>query len=273
MLVLLVARMAGFREDRHIQLATVIEFLHTATLLHDDVIDGSMLRRRRQTVNAKWGNSASVLVGDFLYSRAFQVMVDIGDLRVLQLLSESTNIIAEGEVMQLAHMGDADLGEENYREIIRRKTAMLFQASSHTAAVLSGIRAKDELAMRDYGLHLGMAYQLVDDVLDYCGDTKSFGKNIGDDLAEGKLTLPIIYTLVHGDRQQRSLIRYAIEHRDLSCLDDLTKAMNAVGALDYTKAAARHECDKAIACLAQQPDNAYRRALEDLAAFVVQRQY
>ena len=192
LLVLLSANACGYNGDKHINLATVIEFLHTAMLLHDDVVDASDLRRGRKTVNATWGNPASVLVGDFLHSRAFEMMVEIGNMRVMEILSNATNTIAEGEVQQLTHVRNPNLAEAAYIEVIRRKTAMLFQAASHSGAVLAGATQAQQDRLRDYGLHLGLAFQLIDDVLDYEGSTADLGKNVGDDLAEGKVTLPLI---------------------------------------------------------------------------------
>jgi len=273
LLVLLVSKLFRYAGEQHIKLAAAIEFLHTATLLHDDIIDKSKLRRNQPTVNVKWGDSPGVLAGDFLYSRAFQIVVDIGEIRILQLLSEATNMIIEGEIMQLTRAGDVSMKEEHYREIIHRKTAILFQAAAQTAAVLNGIPISHELALRNYGMHLGMSYQLVDDMLDYYGDTAAMGKNLGDDLAEGNLTLPIIYTLSHGNREQQAITRHAIESRDISCLDEVAAAIRDCGALNYTQAAAEHEYKQCMACLTQQPCNRYHKALEQLSEFVLYRKY
>ncbi|MEJ2131301.1 MAG: polyprenyl synthetase family protein [Gammaproteobacteria bacterium] len=271
LLVLLAARCCGYAGRKHITLAAVIEFLHTATLLHDDVIDHSELRRGRATVNALWGNSPSVLVGDFLYSRAFQMMVEIGDMRIMEILSEATNVIAEGEVMQLDHAGDPGTTEERYREVIRAKTAMLFQAAAHTAAVLTGDDASILCALRDFGLHLGMAFQLVDDMLDYSGDTAVMGKNVGDDLAEGKATLPLIFAMRCGASEDARLIREAIRARSAAHLDQVFNAVRRSGALEYTHQMALAEKRRALRCLDALPDNHYRDALANLAEFTVSR--
>lgn len=271
LLVLLAARCCGYQGATHITLAAVIEFLHTATLLHDDVIDHSDLRRGRATVNALWGNSPSVLVGDFLYSRAFQMMVEIGDMRIMAILSGATNVIAEGEVMQLDQAGDPGTSEERYREVIRAKTAMLFQAAAHTAAVLSGRDGPEGCALKDFGLHLGMAFQLVDDMLDYCGDTAVMGKNVGDDLAEGKATLPLIFAMRCGCSDDARLIREAIRERSATRLEEVFNAVRRSGALDYTHQMATAEKLKALECIEALPDNVYRDALASLAEFTVSR--
>ena len=271
LLVLLAARCCDYSEGRHITLAAVIEFLHTATLLHDDVIDHSELRRGRATVNALWGNSPSVLVGDFLYSRAFQMMVEIGDMRIMDILSDATNVIAEGEVMQLDHAGDPGTTEERYREVIRAKTATLFQAAAHTSAVLTAHDALVVDGLRDFGLHLGMAFQLVDDMLDYCGDTAVMGKNVGDDLAEGKATLPLIFAMRCGRSDDARLVREAIRERSAVHLDEVFHAVRRSGALDYTHQMASVEKSRALACLEALPDNLYRDALANLAEFTVSR--
>jgi octaprenyl-diphosphate synthase len=271
LLVLLTARASGFQGSTHIPLAAVIEFLHTATLLHDDVVDQSDLRRGRNTANALWGNAPSVLVGDFLYSRAFQMMVGLENMKLLQILADATNVIAEGEVMQLMNINDARVTEAQYMDVIRCKTAMLFEASTHTAAVMSGVDSGTEQALKEYGHHLGMAFQLVDDLLDYDGDSEAMGKNLGDDLAEGKPTLPLIFTLVEGSPEQKTLVRDAIEQGGLDKIEEVVTAVRACGALNYTAQRAREESDKAIACLKKLPASEHRDAMEDLARFAVAR--
>ncbi|WP_257288099.1 octaprenyl diphosphate synthase [Endozoicomonas sp. SESOKO2] len=273
LLVLLTARATGFRGHDHISLAAIIEFLHTATLLHDDVVDQSDLRRGRDTVNALWGNAPSVLVGDFLYSRAFQMMVGLDNMKLLRILSDATNIIAEGEVMQLMNINDASVTEEQYMDVIRCKTAMLFEASTHTAATLSGVDSEVEQSLRDYGHHLGMAFQLVDDLLDYEGDSEDMGKNLGDDLAEGKPTLPLIFALSEGTPEQKALVRDAIEQGGLDKIDQVVEAVRSCGALNYTSLKAREQSDKAITCLQALPDSEFRDAMEDLARFAVARTF
>lgn len=271
LLVLLTAKALAYQALGHIQLATIIEFMHTSTLLHDDVVDSSDLRRGRSTANAKWGNAPSVLVGDFLYSRAFQMMVDLGSLPVMAILSHATTVIAEGEVMQLMNARNPDISEAQYMEVIRSKTAMLFQASSHAAAVLAGADQAVEHAMRDYGLHLGMAFQLVDDVLDYRGDVKEMGKNVGDDLAEGKPTLPLILTMQQGTEDQRQLVRQAIRKGGLEHLEQILAAVEACGALEQTMDRARDHVRQAQECLNLLPPSAHREALEHLARLAVDR--
>lgn len=272
-MVLLIAGLFSYKGDKHIQLAAVMEFLHLATLLHDDVIDESNLRRNRPTVNSKWGNSPSVLVGDFMYSRSFQMAIDIGDMRILKLLSEVTNLIIEGEIMQFTYIGNTKIDEKTYRRIIYHKTALLFQASAHATTILSGGTSASELELRDFGKNLGIAYQLVDDALDYCGDTISMGKNIGRDLSDGKLTLPIIYTISNGTKKQREVVLHAIENRDLTCFQEVVTVIQDSGALEYTLKEAKVAHSNSVACLSNQPNNHYRQALEKLADFVLQRKY
>lgn len=283
LIVLLGARACGATGNGHIRLAAIIEFLHTATLLHDDVVDRSGLRRGRATANALWGNAPSVLVGDFLYSRAFQLMVELENLDVMAILADATNVIAEGEVLQLANVGNSDLSEDSYREVIRCKTAMLFQAAAHSSAVLglSGNHGDkpepdDSTAaniehLRDYGLHFGVAYQLIDDWLDYAGDSEVMGKNVGDDLAEGKATLPLIYTIANGQSADARLVRDALESKCSDQLDAVCAAVARSGALDYTKAQACKASDMAIEALLELPENPYRDALEDLARAAIAR--
>ena len=253
------------------KLATIIEFLHTATLLHDDVVDTSNLRRGRSTANAKWGNAPSVLVGDFLYSRAFQMMVDIGSVPVMKVLSDATNIIAEGEVFQLMNCKNPDVSEQAYFEVIKNKTAMLFQAASHSAAILAGADNTNCEALKNFGLELGLAFQLVDDMLDYIGDTETMGKNIGDDLAEGKPTLPLIYAMKHGSEAERKLIRTAIRNGDTSKINDICKAVTNSGALSYTENAAKSCYQKAVDSLSPLPDSNFKEALLGLAKLAIYR--
>ena len=271
LLVLLGARALGYQGNDHMKLAAIIEFLHTATLLHDDVVDRSDLRRGRATANHLWGNAPSVLVGDFLYSRAFQLMVELGRLDIIGILSDATNVIAEGEVQQLANVGNADISETNYFDVIRAKTAMLFQAASHTAAVLAAHEAKHIVALRNYGLALGLAYQLVDDWLDYAGDSSVMGKNAGDDLAEGKMTLPLIHTLRHGSSSDRALVREAIETRSNASLGEVIVAVKQCGALERTRNEAEVNAQRAIDLLNDLPNGKYRDALADLSRFCVSR--
>lgn len=273
LLVLLTARACGYNGYNHVPLAVIIEFLHTATLLHDDVVDQSDLRRGKDTVNALWGNAPSVLVGDFLYSRAFQMMVGLESFKLLHILADATNVIAEGEVMQLMNINDADVTEDDYMEVIRCKTAMLFQASSQTAAVLSKASPELEKDMADYGNHLGIAFQLVDDLLDYNGDAETMGKNLGDDLAEGKPTLPLIYTLRHGTSEQKALVREAIEQGGRDNIAAVVEAVRSCGAVQYTAAKAREYTAKAKRCLNLLPEGEYRSAMADLADFAVVRSH
>ncbi len=273
LLVLLCSLACGYKGRDHIKLATVIEFLHTAMLLHDDVVDDSDLRRGRKTVKAAWGNPPSVLVGDFLHSRAFETMVEIGNMRVMQILSRATNVIAEGEVQQLCNLRNPDTSESNYLDIISRKTAMLFQAAAHSGAVLADASSKTEKALRDYGLHLGIAFQLVDDLLDYGGNTGELGKNVGDDLAEGKVTLPLIVAMRNGDEKQRAFIRQAVLSGGLENLDSIMKVVNATGGLSYTTELADRERDQALACLDEVGSSAYKDAMAALINFVIDRRY
>ena len=255
------------------ELAAVIEFIHTATLLHDDVVDESSLRRGRKTANAEFGNAASVLVGDFLYSRAFQMIVEAGSLRVMKVLADATNTIAEGEVLQLLNVHDADTDEENYLRVIRYKTAKLFEAATQVGAILGGASTSVELALAEYGMHLGTAFQLIDDVLDYSGDLHETGKNLGDDLAEGKPTLPLIYAMRAGTPAERELVRHAIEHGGKSDLEGVVAAIHRVGALDYARERARAEADAATARLTHLADSACRDSLLQLAHFSVERKF
>ncbi len=272
-LVLLSAGAMGYVGEHHYELAAVVEFIHTATLLHDDVVDESNLRRGRETANALFGNAASVLVGDFLYSRAFQMMVGVGQMRVMEGLSDATNIIAEGEVLQLMNCNDADITEADYLRVIRYKTAKLFEAAVRLGGILGRADAATEQALADYGMHLGTAFQLIDDVLDYSGDNETIGKNVGDDLAEGKPTLPLLYLLKHGTAEQAKLVRYAIENGGMTVFEPILAAILSTGALDYTREQAQAEVDLAIRAIECLPDTVYKQQLIRLAEFSVSRSY
>ena len=259
-------------DDKHCTIAAIIEFIHTATLLHDDVVDESNMRRGRETANALFGNSASVLVGDFLYTRSFQMMTKLGDMRIMDILSDATNIVAEGEVLQLMHCNDPDTTEESYLQVIYCKTAKLFEAATRLAAVITKQDSAIETAMADYGKYLGTAFQLVDDIMDYTADAKEMGKNVGDDLAEGKPTLPLLYAMAHGTDEQKQLIRNAIEHGNgMEYLDDILTAMKQTGALVYTQKKAEIEADKAINALSILPESDYKKALVALAHIAANR--
>lgn len=272
-LVLLSARAFGYKGDEHINLAAIIEFIHTATLLHDDVVDASAMRRGQATANQRWGNEASVLVGDFVYSRAFQMMVKTDSLRVMEILADTTNTIAEGEVQQLLNRQNPETSEENYMMVIRNKTAKLFEAGAQLGAVISDQSEEYEEAMRCYGLHLGNAFQLVDDALDYSSSSSELGKNVGDDLAEGKPTLPLLYALWNSNEQQASIIRGAIENGGLDVIDPILAAIKQTGAIEYTQNKAREEAEAAINCLEGLPQSEYLNALKTLAKFSVLRTY
>ena len=272
-LVLLSGGVCGRITPQHHLLAAVIEFIHTATLLHDDVVDDSGMRRGKATANTLFGNAASVLVGDFVYSRAFQMMVGVSSMRVMEVLADATNIIAEGEVLQLLNCHDADISYDSYLQVIHYKTAKLFEAATRLGAILCNTSANDETAMAKYGMHLGTAFQLIDDVLDFTGDSAEIGKNLGDDLAEGKPTLPLLYAMRNGNAEQSKIIRHAIEHGGL---DDLVQVMDAVrttGALTYVTNMARIEADAACAAIAGMQDTNYRKALVELASFAVNRTF
>ncbi len=273
LLVLLSARALNYSDTKHVDLAAIIEFIHTATLLHDDVVDASEMRRGQETANAVWGNEASVLVGDFLYSRAFQMMVDVGDMRIMEIMSKATNVIAEGEVLQLLNCGDASTTEERYLEVIHFKTAKLFEAACQVGAVISNSSAKIEKAMADYGMYLGTAFQLIDDVLDYSATAEEMGKNIGDDLAEGKPTLPLIYAMRHGTPAEASVIKNAIESSGIENIDAVIETIHSTGALIYTTAAAQTEAEKAAEAIRLLPASPYRDAMYTLAEFSVNRSY
>lgn len=272
-LVLLAAGALNYEGQRHHDMAAVIEFIHTATLLHDDVVDESALRRGRDTANAMFGNAASVLVGDFLYSRAFQMMVEVDDMRVMQVLSDATNIIAEGEVLQLMNCHDADVDEARYMQVIHYKTAKLFEAAARLGAILAKSTPEMEQAMADYGKHLGTAFQLVDDVLDYSGEEADTGKNIGDDLAEGKPTLPLIYVMKHGNPEQVACVRNAIENGGREDFPAVLEAIRQSGALDHAKARAVQEAELAKAAIEPLGASNYKKALLQLTSFAVERNH
>jgi octaprenyl-diphosphate synthase len=271
LLVLLSARACGIHDQRHVDLAAIIEFIHTATLLHDDVVDASNLRRGRETANAIWGNEASVLVGDFLYSRAFQMMVKVNDMRVMQIMADATNLISEGEVLQLMNINDPDTTEARYMDVIRRKTATLFEAGARLGAVIANCPDHEQEALARYGLHLGIAFQLVDDMLDYSASADELGKNIGDDLAEGKPTLPLIHVLRHGTPAQQNLVRDAIEHGGLDHIADILTVIRQSGALDYVAAKAREHRQQALDSLSLLPQSRYLDGMKNLAEFAVER--
>jgi len=273
MLLLLSAGAFAYRGPHRHELAAVVEFIHTATLLHDDVVDESGLRRGRATANALFGNATAVLVGDFVYSRAFQMMVEVDSRRVLQVLADATNVIAEGEVMQLMNCHNPDLDENGYLEVIRCKTAKLFEAATRLGAILSAAPRGEEDAIADYGTRLGTAFQLIDDVLDYSGDPAAIGKNVGDDLAEGKPTLPLIYVIKHGSRVQADLVRRAIEHGGRDELGAVVEAIRSTGALDYARGQARRESAAACDAIARLPHSTEREYLLQLAHFAVTRTY
>ena len=271
MLVLLFSSALGFTGPERFEMAATVEFIHTATLLHDDVVDESALRRGRQTANALFGNAASVLVGDFVYSRAFQMMVAVNNLRVLDVLADATNVIAEGEVLQLMNMHDADLSVDDYLRVIRFKTAKLFEASARLGAVLAGAGTQVEESCAAYGRSLGTAFQLIDDLLDYEGATAQLGKNVGDDLREGKPTLPLLLAMERGTAAERELIRHAIEHGEIARLPEIVEIVRRTGAISATRDAARAEADKARHALDVLPASAYREALLELAIRSVDR--
>ena len=271
MLHVLAAGAAGYRGDQHTKLAAIIEFIHTSTLLHDDVVDESDLRRGRKTANALWGNAASVLVGDFLYSRSFQLMVELDDMRIMRILADTTNTIAEGEVLQLLNIGNADVNEAAYLAVIERKTAVLFAAATELGGIVGGLPENQIAALREYGMQLGYAFQIADDLLDYVSDADTLGKNIGDDLAEGKPTLPVIYALEKSSPEQAQSLRHAIEHGGLDSLDRIIAAIRDSGALDRTHQRAVFHADAACDALEALPDSVHRDALLALAAYAVER--
>jgi octaprenyl-diphosphate synthase len=272
-LVLLLANAYGYKGVAHHELAATVEFIHTATLLHDDVVDESSLRRGRETANALFGNAASVLVGDFLYSRAFQMMVGLDNMRIQQILSDATNVIAEGEVLQLLNMHDPDVTEASYLNVIRSKTAKLFEAAAQLGALIAGADDDQIDAAGEYGRSLGTAFQLIDDVLDYAGDALEIGKNVGDDLREGKPTLPLIWLMVNGTPAQRELVRECIENGDESHFDAVLAAVTSSGALDYTRRAAVVAADRAASAIADLPETQYKQNLLQLCTFAVDRNH
>ena len=272
LLVLLSARACGYQQQQHITLAAVVEFIHTATLLHDDVVDTSDLRRGKPTANNKWGNSSSVLVGDFLYSRAFQMLVSIGNIDVMGTLSNATNVIAEGEVLQLLNAKNPDVSEADYLHVILGKTAMLFEAASQTGAQMAQASSEQTEALRRFGRHLGVAFQLIDDLMDYSGDQTSMGKNAGDDLAEGKPTLPLIHAMAHAADDERKLIRKAIRQGSCDEIDKIQSILIRCGSLDYTRARATQETQDALDCLNIVNDSPYKQSLADLCTLALTRQ-
>ena len=272
-LVVLSAYALDYQGKRHHDLAAVVEFIHTATLLHDDVVDESGLRRGRATASALFGNAASVLVGDFLYSRAFQMMVEVNDMRVMQTLADATNTIAEGEVLQLLICHDASADDVSYLRVIHCKTAKLFEAAMRLGAILAGADNACEQAVAEYGRHLGTAFQLVDDALDYSGDEQATGKNLGDDLAEGKPTLPLIYAMQQGSSAQAAVVKRAIEQGDLSLFPEVLKIIQHTGALEYTRQQAQREADAACAALGILSNSEYKKSLLQLAHFAATRQF
>jgi octaprenyl-diphosphate synthase len=274
LVTLLAARAAGHADGReHVRLAAIVEFIHTATLLHDDVVDDSKLRRGELTANALFGNEASVLVGDFLYSRAFQMMVDVGSLEVMSVLADTTNAIAEGEVLQLLNCHDPDTSEERYVTVINAKTARLFAAAARIGAMVAGAETSVQEGLARYGQHLGVAYQLVDDVLDYRGSAEEIGKNVGDDLSEGKPTLPLIEAIRRASGDERTVLREAIEHGGLARIEQVVTAVERTGAIDYTARRAAEEAAAASASLAALPPSPFRDSLTSLAEFAIKRTY
>jgi octaprenyl-diphosphate synthase len=272
-LVLLLANAYGYKGTAHHELAAVVEFIHTATLLHDDVVDESSMRRGRQTANALFGNAASVLVGDFLYSRSFQMMVSLDNMRVMRILSDATNVIAEGEVLQLLNMHDPDVTHESYLKVIRSKTAKLFEAAAELGALVGGASDEQIAAAGEYGRSLGTAFQLIDDVLDYAGDAAEIGKNLGDDLREGKPTLPLIWLMENGTPEQRQLVRSCIEHGDEAQFDAVLAAVTSSGALDYTRAQAEAAARRAAEAISGLPESLYKTSLQQLCSFAVDRNH
>jgi octaprenyl-diphosphate synthase len=271
LILLLCARCCEYKGSEHILLAAVIEFIHTATLLHDDVVDASATRRGQPTANHVWGNEASVLVGDFLYSRSFEMMVETRNMEVMDILASTTNAIAEGEVLQLLNAHSPDTSEQQYMDTIHRKTAKLFESAAQLGGVIAGAGPETTSAMATYGIHLGTAFQLVDDILDYSADSESIGKDIGDDLAEGKPTLPLIFAMEHGTGQQRKTITRAVENGEREKIDEILQIVQSTGALEYTLNKARHQSRLASSALSPLPQNRYKTALEHLAEFSIVR--
>lgn len=273
LLVLLAANAAGYQGEQHIHLAAVIEFIHTSTLLHDDVVDNSDLRRGNDTANAKWGNAPSVLVGDFLYSRSFQIMVELSSIDIMTVISNATTIIAEGEVMQLLNARNPDITEASYMQVILGKTAMLFEAATETGAILAGANKAEQEALRLYGRYVGIAFQIIDDVMDYLSSAEEMGKNVGDDLAEGKATLPLIHAMQNGSEAQRSLIRQAIRKGGLEDLQPIMEIVHATGSIDYARNTAYDYADKAIKALDELPDSSFKQTMIQLADLAVKRNH
>ena len=274
MIAVLAARALNYQGDKHITAAAFIEFIHTSTLLHDDVVDESSLRRGKATANATFGNAASVLVGDFIYTRSFQLMTRLGSLRILEVMSAATNVIAEGEVMQLMNCNNPDITEDDYTQVIYSKTARLFEVASQTSAILAGATPEQEKALQEYGRYIGTAFQLIDDLLDYSADNQQLGKNLGDDLNEGKPTLPLLHAMHHTDSENTLLIRQAIEQGSgRHLLEKVLQVMETCGSLEYTQQRAEEEAEKAINAIQCLPDNEYKQALISLARLSVQRGY
>lgn len=273
LLVLLSARAFAYDGNHHITLAAIIELIHTATLLHDDVVDASKLRRGKASANSIWGNEASVLVGDYLYSRAFQMMISVNNMTIFEILAEAANTLAAGEVLQLIQQHNPDIDEARYMQVIQSKTAKLFEVAAKTGAILSERTPQETAAIAQYGMHLGTAFQLVDDALDYCATSEEFGKNLGDDLAEGKTTLPLIYSMQHGTPEQITLIRQAIIRGNSNSLPEIIQVIESTEAIAYTYKAACKQVDAAIAALDEIPKSPYHQALRELAQFAVERKY
>tara|TARA_B100001059_G_scaffold172185_1_gene172347 strand:- start:51 stop:1049 length:999 start_codon:yes stop_codon:yes gene_type:complete len=271
LIVLLVSHALNYKKEMHINIAAIIEFIHTATLLHDDVVDSSKKRRGQETANIIFGNQASVLIGDFLYSRAFQMMVKLDSMKILKVLANTTNTIATGEVMQLINIHDSTINEDDYLQIIYRKTACLFEASGHTAALLANANEDQKTAMIEYGKQLGIAFQLIDDALDYSSSSETLGKNLGDDLAEGKPTLPIIYAIKHCEKKEKDILQTAIENGDLSKLPIIQKIIKSTKAIEYTTHRAKEAANKAITAANGIPDSKYKNALIAIANYSVDR--
>jgi octaprenyl-diphosphate synthase len=270
-LVLLSARSCGYEGDHAVRLAAVIEFIHTATLLHDDVVDTSTMRRGRPTANEQWNNPSSVLVGDFIYSRAFQILVGLGNQKIMHIIADTTNTIAEGEVLQLLNKHRVDTSEADYMQVIEDKTAILFQTAARCGAIVAGASEAEEDALKRAGRHIGLAFQLIDDLLDYSGESRALGKNIGDDLAEGKPTLPLIHALHNSSGDASALLRNAIEQGGTEHLDEIIQIVRASGSLDYTRKLAETEADQALEALSTLPGSAFRDAMEQMARLAVSR--
>lgn len=270
-LTLLAGKACGYNGPHLHELAAMIEFIHTSTLLHDDVVDESGMRRGRETANALFGNAASVLVGDFLYTRAFQMMVDTDNMEIMRVMAEATNIIAEGEVLQLMNIGNTDISEQQYLQVIQSKTAKLFEAAARVGALIAGANTAHTQALADYGMYLGTAFQIIDDVLDYSGDAETIGKSLGDDLAEGKPTLPLIYTMLHGDETAANTVRHALENASRDRFNEVLAAVQSCGALDYAHGEAVKVSEQAIQALQCLPDSETKRALIELAKLSVDR--